>query len=515
MVKLPSEFEAGSPYSMKVDQLDSATRFASLLIEMAIKAIKLLEEGKWNEAERDIVQILRALNRENINFQHIRQMVRGRRLEKQLIAELERLSKDGKRLYADYIKIKRSKGRLENSHYKDEVEWLLKDIAGQENLTRKVIASFKRHLKRSHGVFYAGVNAGGTSTRCVITDENGKELGRTKEFVGPANMRFGFYNAINVILKALRSAVEDWNPEIDPKSMYFRRMCMEIELKEAHQRYGSIFSKYIRRYSPNIQDVVVLPDNLVAWYAGFGGAPGILVIGGTATYVYGFYKGIESHLDSYYNKTRIREVILVAGRRMSFFGAKLLSRLIKLRNKTSMVSILRRGVINIFKKRKIFRSTLPSLRKIPRESILLYVVEDAFRRKKIFKNSRNLFEAVDAIAKNYPRDPSTLTSAEVGSLTPYLIEAAEKGDKDSLKIIRKASNNVGVIISEVATELGLHNKSFMVTYSGGVISHPFVLHHFKNELKDLERKAKVISKPVIGEEMDALIKIARENIHFY
>ena len=75
MAKLPTELEAGSPYYMWVNDIDSVVRFSWVIIEKAKNAIELIEKGDWEGAEKEILQILRVLNQNNLNFKHIRQMI--------------------------------------------------------------------------------------------------------------------------------------------------------------------------------------------------------------------------------------------------------------------------------------------------------------------------------------------------------------------------------------------------------------------------------------------------------
>ena len=151
MVKTPSELEAGSPYSIKVQELDSAVRFAYLIIEKAKETIKLLEQDEWDDAKKDILQILRELNKNDMNFQHIRQMIYGRKLENQLTNELKRLSEDATLLIGEYKRI--GKWAFADDKFRKTVEFTLRDIIKQELLLKKVLKSFKRETKRSQGIF--------------------------------------------------------------------------------------------------------------------------------------------------------------------------------------------------------------------------------------------------------------------------------------------------------------------------------------------------------------------------
>lgn len=481
MVDFPPKFEAGSPYHMKVGEIDSAVRFSYVIIDKAKESINLIEKGKWDSAEKDILGILRALNRNNLNFQHMRQMIYGRKLENKLTDELKRLSRDSTYLIGRYKQIKKSKWAFGDINFKKSVELLLKDIIKQEYLLKKVFKSLKGQIQRSQGIFFAGINAGASSTRCVICDANGNKLGEGKS--GPAILgATGFYKSIENILLSFRRAAE--NAKLNPKEIFVQRIAIGIwiELKENHLRYAQIFSKYIKQFSPNIKDVIMLPDTLVAWFAGLGGNLGILVLGGTGTYVYGYHNGRESDHNPYYGKIGPRNMVVLGGRHISFHAAKLLSKLIRSKNK----------------------------------SIMVQLVEDAFRNKKIFPAYKNLIRALKDLMKYYPavRDYGKLKYSETAMLAPYVLKSAKMGDQVALKLIQEATRNQCFLISQVANDIGLHNKSFKVTYQGNFITRQIVLRHIKKELPAFEPKAQII-KPVIGDEMEALLKIARENVHFY
>jgi len=197
MVKLPTELNAGSPYSMKVEEIDSAVRFSNIIIEKAKNSIALIEKNNWDEAKEDILWIIRSLNHTNVNYQHMRQMIYGRKLENLLVIELKRLSKDATVLIGQYKQIQKTKNKpFEQDYLKENVESLLRDIINHENLLERVFSSFKTQFRRSKKGYYAGIISGGSSCRCTIIDEEGNTVGFAVGGPGHRNS-LGLFKAIS------------------------------------------------------------------------------------------------------------------------------------------------------------------------------------------------------------------------------------------------------------------------------------------------------------------------------
>ena len=483
MADFINKLEAGSPYTMRVDQLDSAVRFSFLIIQKAKEVIILIERKDWENANKGILQILRSLNRNNMNFEHIRQLIYGRKLEKLLTIELKRLSIEARHLLGDYNRIKKSKTSTQKSHFYRDAESLLRDVIKQEDLLERVLKSFKRQVQRSQGIFFVGINAGGSSTRCSICDKDGNKF-KQSGIAGPGMFDFGIYKAVGNMLSAFREAAE--NNGLNPKTMYVQRVAIGLALdsNSIHLKYAHILSSYIQKFSPNIKDVVTLPDTLVGWYAGLGGSPGISISGGTGHYVYGYNNGVESNHLKYHNKVGLRNMSVCGGRHISFHGTIVLRRLIRQ------------------KKSSRFRT----------------IVEEEFKSKKLWPQYQGLGSALNDINKYYPTRRAyygKLTFDETAQLAFYIILAAKGGDLDARNLVKETAKNQGYLISQVAKDIGLHNKPFKVVYSGNLISANIILHNLKKHLPEFEPYAEVIDHPIIGDEMDALLHIARKNLHFY
>jgi len=486
MAKIPNELEAGSAYDLIPTDLDSATRFTYAIIEKAKDALKYVLRGKWNNARQDIIQILRTFNKTDINYKHIRQFTEGSGLENHLVAELNRIYNDYGHLYGDYQKIKRKKGKVFlYPKFRADIVTLLRDIISQDELLEKVFAALSKEVKKSEGIYYLAANGGGTHVIAAVTNHKGEFLGFGES--GATNWDMvGFYKAFHNVMTACKQAIE--RAGLNPKIIHIERMAVSINVgsKVGHMRYAQLFGQYIREGSPNIKDVIVLRDSLVAWYTGLGGAPGIVVNGGTGAMIYGYNEGKESSHLKHREKVGGLSVKYLGGRFLSYHAARIL------------LKLYLRGE----------RDT--------RKSIMWRLVEDAYNRRKIFKNSPSLIKALKDIDRSHVivRDFGSLTFAETGSLGKYVVDAAEAGDDEAIKLIKMSTITNCYLIAEVANDIGLHNKPFKVTYAGSIMYRPFILRRLRGELGFFEPYAEVIN-PVGGDELRGLITIAMNNTHFY
>ena len=79
----------------------------------------------------------------------------------------------------------------------------------------------------------------------------------------------------------------------------------------------------------------------------------------------------------------------------------------------------------------------------------------------------------------------------------YVVDAAEAGDEEAIKLIKKAAITNCYLIAEVANDIGLHNKPFKVTYAGSIMYRLFILRRLRDELRFYEPFAEVIN-PIGG-----------------
>src|ERR671922_2108479 len=126
--------------------------------------------------------------------------------------------------------------------------------------------------------FYLGIDAGGTSTRCVVGDEH-KVMG-TATTSSAKIARVGVEQARQALQTAIRKACSA--AKIDP--LKISQACIGIA--------GASRPEVVETARAWAAEIVggkidVLGDMQVALEAAFGGAPGVIVISGTGSICYG------------------------------------------------------------------------------------------------------------------------------------------------------------------------------------------------------------------------------------
>lgn len=89
----------------------------------------------------------------------------------------------------------------------------------------------------------------------------------------------------------------------------------------------------------------------------------------------------------------------------------------------------------------------------------------------------------------------------IAKLTSIVTKLAEKGDEQSLEIIRDAVNELVLMAYAVAKRAGLLNKPFLLTYSGNVFNSSIFTKIFREEVSKSFPYAKVVEPilpPVLG-----------------
>ena len=126
--------------------------------------------------------------------------------------------------------------------------------------------------------FFAGIDGGGSTTRCVVGDET-TILGKGES--GPSNViRVGETNARDSLANAIKLACLE--AKIEPSQIH--RICVGIAGGGRSET-----AEQVRRVLSNIVDgdVEVVGDMVIALEAAFGKHPGVIVIAGTGSIAYG------------------------------------------------------------------------------------------------------------------------------------------------------------------------------------------------------------------------------------
>ncbi|WFO75137.1 hypothetical protein J4526_08695 [Desulfurococcaceae archaeon MEX13E-LK6-19] len=134
-------------------------------------------------------------------------------------------------------------------------------------------------------MFIAGIDAGATKTKVVITDSNGHILAKTMG--GPGNpTALGWDNALSNIVETLRNALQQ------AKLDYVDKIIASV----AYTGWGKYRGRYVETFIREkiARQVIVLEDYKASLYTCFPEGEGIIYIMGTGSSCYGYYRGKEA-----------------------------------------------------------------------------------------------------------------------------------------------------------------------------------------------------------------------------
>ncbi|MBW2983764.1 hypothetical protein KY361_01470 [Candidatus Woesearchaeota archaeon] len=478
-----------TPFEFRTRDIDSAVRFCYFCIEEAKKA---QEEIKHSFDYNRAIRLFRTLGRKIMGYNYIRQSMDINKQEEQLVKDLQAISK---RCTEALAVIKRNKGAQP-----ELVEAILKDIIILEANIGKILKKYEKKVARGEGI-YAGIDGGGTKTVAIISRAGGKVLGIGRG--GPCDPgRVGAIRSFDSIVVALKQACE--KAGINFKTAKFERIGAGIVIrsKEIHRRVEELMTEYTYRFMPkHVKDAIFLPDHVVSWYAATKGRPGVILIGGTGHIAYGHNpltkkEAVCFTYEASKNLNTIENVHL-SGRFLAYHGARAI--------KTNPKSILARITKKAFDKGKLFRLYKEGGRTF--EEILIdinHFFEVGFRIGPNISHNVVLAQAHGMAVNDIP---------ELGE---YVLIAAREGDKAALKIILDGAKTMAAYISRIATDIGLHNKRFIVGLTGSVILNEIVRVRLENQIRLFE-PAITPEDIVISEEPAQItaLKIAIENKRFY
>ena len=257
-----------------------------------------------------------------------------------------------------------------------------------------------------------GIDAGGTTTKCILMNENGELLAESK--AGPANYQItGLTNVIQEIRKALNMVCKKTGiKEIDILGVGLAGVgCQE----DIHKVKNNLLTLN------QVKNCFITNDGEIAVLGAYAGESGIVVIAGTGSIIYGLKENGVT--------IQVGGCGPILGDEGSGFwiGLKALQAIIKAEEgryiKTSLSNILM-NVLNINNLRELF--TFVYQQKLPREKI--------------------------------------------ASLAPLVIEAMKNGDQIARKITEEGCDELIMMVKVVAKELNYQKKEIAVT--GGLFNNP-------------------------------------------
>ncbi len=287
--------------------------------------------------------------------------------------------------------------------------------------------------------YVLGFDGGGTKTECVLMDETGAVLARTRS--GPSNpSRVALDAAFDAIVEAAEKALAI----AEKTASDIADICGAIG---GAGIAGAIpeFSKRLKLRFPNAKSAFIVTDLSMA-LAAAGEPPCVVVIAGTGSAVFG-------RVD--YEKTA----------RDGGFGPVL-------GDPGSAYDIARKAVVA------------------------------EWRRKLNGEESHFLNEILDTLKCNWVELNSMISTkpdSVLPRIFPLVAKAADEGDESARALMRSGAEDVVELLGRVVDRLALRDKPFFLAKTGGVFrSKPFDLH-FDELVVNVAPKAKIGSLPNIAE----------------
>ncbi len=127
---------------------------------------------------------------------------------------------------------------------------------------------------------FIGVDGGGTQTRVLVADENGRELATASG--GASGVRPG---AAAHSAKVIAQAVRDALASVDGKAATSRALVVGVAGVGRDEERAALTDALERL--DLAEDITVLPDAIIALEDAFGDGPGILLVSGTGSVCFG------------------------------------------------------------------------------------------------------------------------------------------------------------------------------------------------------------------------------------
>jgi len=270
-----------------------------------------------------------------------------------------------------------------------------------------------------------GIDAGGTTTRCILVNENGELLAESK--AGPANYQVtGLANVAQEIRKAINVVCKEAGiNEIDVLGVGLAGVISKEDIQTV--KNNLLLIKQVKK-------CCITNDGEIAVLGAYAGEPGIVVVVGTGSIIYGLKEnGVTVKIGGWGP--------LLGDEGSGFWiGLKALQAIIKTgegRNaNTSLSSIL----MNSFNINDL-------------EELVSFVYQDKLSREKI------------------------------AALAPLVIRAMADGDQVAKQIIEKGCDELILMITAMAKKINYQKKEIAVT--GGLFNNSPFYDLFSYKLKKL------------------------------
>jgi len=297
--------------------------------------------------------------------------------------------------------------------------------------------------------FYLGLDGGGTRTRFIIINEEGKILGLHVgdtihiHQVGELETQKRFFKSIEIVSSLANIVIND----ISYAFLGFAG-------------YGEVEKDRIF-ISKMVQDILPSAtcgnDVHVAWSGSLAAQPGVQIVGGTGSIVYARNEKNE--------ETR-------CGGWGYFFGDE------------GSAYWLSQMMFTLFSKQSDGRL---------QKGVLLEIIRDYFN---LHNNDLELI--------GYYKDTLLNNRTQIASLAPLLFKAASNGDIEALKCLQNCAYEQALTIYGAVKKLEWESNTISVSYSGGVFeAGPIILDLLDAELNRFDSRLK-LQKPILSPIMGAV-----------
>ncbi len=267
----------------------------------------------------------------------------------------------------------------------------------------------------NNGKYVIGIDGGATKTTAVLADLNKNIL--AEKTSGPANF---LIIGADKVAKTISDLILDLCNEAEINIQNIEVICMGLtgagRDDDAEKIKNAVLDYWQKNYSNQIKNLIVTSDARIALEGAFSGRPGIILIAGTGSIIFG--------------KDRAGQLYRVGG-----FGRYI-------GDEGGGYSIGRLGLQAVAK----------SLDGRAPETKLLNILKEEF----------NIHNAEDLINKVYKEN------IDFASIAPLVIKCAEEGDESCREILRKEAEELVLHIRAIKDKIKV--RTVYISFLGGLLT---------------------------------------------
>ena len=294
--------------------------------------------------------------------------------------------------------------------------------------------------------YVLGVDGGGTITKCLIADDKGNLLGQG--IGGPSNYQvIGVRKAIDAVEMSIKEVIRI----ASIRKAKFEVICLGLAGVGRSIDYEAV-GKALKRLNL-AQKIILQHDAFIALAGATICQSGVVIIAGTGATAFG--------INEEGRRARANGWGFILGDEGSGYdiGQKALRAVTRAYDGRGETTLLTSMLIQYFKLKS-----------------LLDIVQRVYRDK--------------------------LSRREIAALTPLVVEAARKGDRVAVLILKEAAEELATSVVAVIKNLKTEKEKLEVAITGGVFkARELILPYFKGRVKEVAPKTRFIEprfEPAIG-----------------